>query len=128
MKTSILINERQCLIEVDSKIANLIIEMNRFGFITFASCQGHELPVDIVKPYIAFRAPIEIVSRLERNLRKDIESLNGKLKWFWSIKASFNDEYDLVYSLAPHKPFKFIHKYWRRSLEQDFQTIQLLLR
>lgn len=30
MKTSILINERQCLIEVDSKIANLIIEMNRF--------------------------------------------------------------------------------------------------
>ncbi|EJB7651154.1 hypothetical protein MW925_003894 [Salmonella enterica] len=124
----VVINEKQGAVEVDCKIVNLVIDMNNSGFVTFASCQGHEFPVDIIKPYIAFRAPVEIVARLERNLREDIESLNGKLNWFWSINASFNDKYELVYSLAPHKPFKFIHKYWRKSLEQDFQTIQLLLR
>lgn len=84
----VVINEKQGAVEVDCKIVNLVIEMNNSGFVTFASCQGHEFPVDIIKPYIAFRAPVEIVARLERNLREDIESLNGKLNWFWSIRHS----------------------------------------
>lgn len=63
----VVINEKQGAVEVDCKIVNLVIEMNNSGFVTFASCQRHEFPVDIIKPYIAFKAPAEIVSIPERH-------------------------------------------------------------
>ncbi|HEM8794085.1 hypothetical protein ACE3JA_20000 [Enterobacter hormaechei subsp. xiangfangensis] len=42
-------------IYIDPEIEGLVVFMNQMGFRTYASCQGHGIPVHRVKPYIENR-------------------------------------------------------------------------
>ncbi|WP_407579586.1 hypothetical protein [Citrobacter koseri] len=123
MIVNLLVKGKVEQVEVDDKIVDLVKAMNDSGYETFASCQGHNFPIDVVKPYIAFKAPTQHVGALEKLLRDDIESIEGKMKWFWCIQGSFNDHYELVYSLSPHTPCKKRYKYVRKTLDADFKSI-----
>ncbi|MBA0207966.1 hypothetical protein [Pectobacterium brasiliense] len=112
---------------IEPKIKDLVVFMNNIGYNTYASCQGHGIPTNIVKPYIAFKATEVKAKQLEKILRDDSESSLGKLNWGWSLIANFNGDYEIVYRLAPENPRRKLFKYWRKSLEQDFEAIKKLL-
>lgn len=114
--------------DVDKDILPLVLTMNKFGYITYASCQGHCFPVDRVKPYIAFKTTEMNAANLERLLRNDLESKKGQLHWFWCITGTLNHNYELVYSLAPHNPRYHYYRYRRKTLEQEFIIIQQLIK
>ncbi|MCA6960992.1 MULTISPECIES: hypothetical protein [Pectobacterium] len=116
------------VLDIDRNILPLILTMNASGYITYASCQGHYFPVDRVKPYIAFKTTEINAAALERLLRNDLESKNGQLHWFWCLTGTLNHNYELVYSLAPHNPRHHYYRYRRKTLEQDFTTIQRLIK
>ncbi|ECL7345006.1 hypothetical protein ACVPTE_23205 [Salmonella enterica subsp. enterica serovar Winslow] len=114
--------------DIDEKIKELVLCFNACGFITYASCQGHGFPVDRLKPYIAFTAPLPKVARLEKVLREDAESSTPQLNWGWWITGNFNVKFELCFSLvlanAPH----WYMRYWRPALNQDLNRLSLMLR
>lgn len=114
-------------IYIDPEIKGLVAFMNQMGFRTYASCQGHGIPVHRVKPYIAFRADIDKVKQLEKILRIDSESPSPVLNWGWSIKGSFDGDFELVFRLAPENPRIIFSRYRRGSLGKDFSNIIKLL-
>lgn len=44
---------------INPLIEPLVKTFNQCGFSTYASCQGHDWPVDYRKPYIAFVSPTD---------------------------------------------------------------------
>jgi hypothetical protein len=114
-------------IYIDPEIEELVVFMNKMGFRTYASCQGHGIPVHRVKPYIAFRAEIDKVKQLEKILRIDSESPSPILNWGWSIIGNFDCDFELVFRLAPENPRIFLLRYRRGALREDFSNIIKLL-
>lgn len=114
--------------EVESDIQKLVSAFNIAGFKTYASCQGHGLIVDKIKPYIAFYANTDKAALFEKILREDSESAHPFLLWGWCITASFNDKYELVFSLTLQKPAKRYFRYLRSTLRHDFEKLTHLLK
>lgn len=113
---------------IDSYIRLLVSTMNVYGYRTYASCQGHGFPVDRMAPYIAFRCPLSTATALEQCLRRDSESTSPLLRWGWTVRASFNSEFQLCFDLRPEKAHCWYDRYWRRSLISDFSGIAFLLK
>ncbi len=108
---------------IDEDIRYLVACMNACEFRTYASCQGHGYPVDIITPYIAFTARTEQASRLSRCLCEDAESAVPELSWGWDITGSFNSAHSLCYRLSPTWPHKWINRWRRGSLRGDFNIM-----
>ncbi|WP_434670914.1 hypothetical protein ACMYSO_25175 (plasmid) [Klebsiella sp. B345] len=113
---------------IDKDIRYLVACMNAHAFRTYASCQGHGYPVDIVMPYVAFTSSVAQASRLSQHLREDAESGVPELNWGWDITGSFDSVYSLCYRLSPIKPHKRISRWRRESLRQDFMLIAKLVK
>ncbi|HHN8583425.1 TPA: hypothetical protein ACRR2I_003955 [Providencia rettgeri] len=104
-----------------------MITFNQCGFSTYASCQGHDWPVDYRKPYIAFISTTEYAGRLEQRLREDMESPLPKLNWGWMIEGGFNDAYQLCFALRLCGHGRWYYRYWRPSINHDFAVIEKIL-
>nr|WP_243756572.1 hypothetical protein [Serratia ureilytica] len=113
--------------QIDKKIRALVARMNACGLKTYASCQGHGFPVDRLKPYVAFRAPVTLASALARRVREDAESASPRLRWGWEVTASFNSAFALCYRLAPTQPHRGWQRYWRPSVDHDLHTLRQYL-
>ncbi|PBN50479.1 hypothetical protein [Escherichia coli] len=94
---------------------------------TYASCQGHGFPVTKLPPYIAFSCPVKMAALLEQRLRQDAESAIPRLTWGWSVKGTFNSDFQLCFRLQPESPHHWYHRYCRRSLRADFRTLVRLV-
>lgn len=113
--------------EIDPAIQGLVECLNRHGFITYASCQGHGFPADRRLPYVAFVSQVERVGALARYLREDAESASPRLHWGWEITGSFNHKFVLCYRLHPTGPHHWYVRYDRTSLRHDFSRISALI-
>lgn len=113
---------------IDKKIHDLVVCFNQCGFKTYASCQGHGLRLDVIRPYIAFRCEVEEAGELARLLRKDAESDDPKLHWGWSITGSFDKDFTLSYRLSTDNPWRFYYRYWRPALDHDMTVIAQMLK
>lgn len=109
--------------QLDTKIEALVATFNHGGMKTYASCQGHGLRLDVIRPYIAFRCDAERAIKLERLLREDAESNNPKLSWGWCLTGYFDSDFALSYRLSTENPHRFYHRYWRPALDRDLATI-----
>lgn len=114
--------------QIDPKIQRLVVCMNTSGMKTYASCQGHGFPVRKRLPYVAFMAPLPLAQRLARLVREDAESLSPQLYWSWEVTAHFNSLFRLCWRLAPENPHLYGYRYWRKTLDKDFQQLCLLIK
>ncbi|MFK3915130.1 hypothetical protein ACI2JI_24105 [Enterobacter cancerogenus] len=112
---------------IDPEIRALVAAMNVHGFRTYASCQGHGFPVTRLPPYIAFVCPVKTAALLEARLRQDAESVMPRLLWGWSVRVSFNSDFQLCFRLQPDGSHCWYHRYCRCSLRADFRTLVRLL-
>lgn len=115
-------NARQKL-NIDREIFPLVSQMNRCGFITFASCQGHGYPCDRLPPYIAFYCSSGKARYLERLLREDMESVKPELRWGWWVQGSFDSCYRLCWRLQPVGAHYWYSRYTRRSVRHDITRL-----
>jgi len=111
---------------MDKRIRPLVATMNARGFNTFASCEGHGFPADSRLPYVAFYCDTEAAARLEALLRGDAESQSPQLNWGWTITGTFNPAGELGFTMRPTRPHFIWHRYLRRSLVEDFDTLRSL--
>ncbi|HFG7809082.1 TPA: hypothetical protein ACGIM3_003300 [Salmonella enterica subsp. enterica serovar Java] len=114
--------------QIEPKIQRLVACMNTCGLKTYASCQGHGFPVRRLLPYVAFMAPLHQAQRLARLVREDAESLSPTLYWDWEVVPVFNDQFLLCWRLVPVSPHHHWYRYWRKTLDNDFQQLCLLIR
>lgn len=110
--------------QIDPKIQRLVTCMNTCGMKTFASCQGHGFPVRRLLPYVAFMASLH----LARLVREDAESPFPNLYWGREVTARFNNRFMLCWRLAPVNPRHHWYRYWRKTLDKDFQQLCLLIK
>ncbi|MDJ7444785.1 hypothetical protein ACQSFC_25795 [Salmonella enterica] len=113
--------------QIDPKIQRLVACMNTCGMKTYASCQVHGFPVRKRLPYVAFMAPQPLAQRLARLVREDAESLSPRLNQGWEVTAHFNSQFRLCWRLAPENPHLYGYRYWRKTLDKDFQQLCLLI-
>lgn len=102
--------------------------MNTCGMKTFSSCQGHGFPVRRLLPYVAFMASLHQAQHLARRVREDAESPFPDLHWGWEVTARFNNQLRLCWRLAPVNPHHHWYRYWRKTLDKDFQQLCLLIK
>lgn len=114
--------------QIDPKIQRLVTCMNTCGMKTFASCQGHGFPVRRLLPYVAFTASLHQAQQLARRVREDAESPFPDLYWGWEVTARFNNQFMLCWRLAPVNPHHHWYRYWRKTLDKDFQQLCLLIK
>lgn len=114
--------------KIDPKIRDLVACMNRHGFRTYASCQGHGLSVRNQLPYVAFLCPLSAVQRLARAVRQDAEAATPRLYWGGEVTAGFNASFELCYRLSPTAPHHYLYRYWRGSLDRNFRYLRQVLR
>lgn len=103
---------------MDEKIISLVTAMNRFGYITNASCQGHGWPMSR-EPYVTFTCPQSQVSRLSRALREDAQSLYPRLYWEWWVTGGFDEHHNLFYRLTTANPRRAWFRWCRSKLDAD---------
>ncbi|MBS7522804.1 hypothetical protein KIF75_24285 [Serratia ureilytica] len=113
---------------IDPKIRDLVACMNSKGFKTYASCQGHGLPVRDQLPYVAFLCQLSAAQSLARVVRHDAEATEPRLYWGWEVTAGFNASFELCYRLSPTNPHHYIYQYWRGSLDHDFRYLRHVLK
>lgn len=113
---------------IDPKIRSLVAALNVRGFRTYASCQGHGFPFIRSQPYVAFVCPVKQAALLEQRLRQDAESETPCLSRGWSVRGTFNSDFQLCFRLQPEAPHHWYHRYCRRSLHADFREIVSLLK
>lgn len=119
---------RKRYFQIDPKIRRLVTCMNTCGMKTFASCQGHGFPVRRLLPYVAFMASVHQAQHLARLVREDAESPFPNLYWGWEVTARFNNQFMLCWCLAPVNPRHHWYRYWRKTLDKDFQQLCLLIK
>ncbi|MBT0513833.1 hypothetical protein ISO42_17415 [Morganella morganii subsp. morganii] len=112
---------------IDKNIESLVNVLNQCGFMTYASCQGHGWPVDQLKPYIAFNTEITKAAKFEKILRDEMESASSRLNWGWKVEGTFNCEYELCFSLRMCSYTRWYCRYFRSSINRDFDTIECML-
>ncbi|EDQ2393838.1 TPA: hypothetical protein N2G38_005410 [Salmonella enterica] len=114
--------------QIDPKIQRLVTCMNTCGMKTYASCQGHGFPIRKRLPYVAFTAPLPLAQCLAKRVREDAESLSPRLYWGWEVTAHFNSLFRLCWRLAPENPHLYGYRYWRKTLDKDFQQLCLMMK
>ena len=57
-----------------------------------------------------------------------MESYTPRLFWGWSVLASFNSDFHLVWRLQPEGAHYWYCRYFRRTLTTDFRTLTRLLK
>lgn len=114
--------------QIEPKIQRLVACMNTSGMKTYASCQGHGLPVRKRLPCVAFTAPLPLAQRMVRLVREDAESLSPRLYWGREVTAHFNSLFRLCWRLAPENPHLYGYRYCRKTLDKDFQQLCLLMK
>ncbi|HGG6757133.1 TPA: hypothetical protein ACJG9G_005317 [Salmonella enterica subsp. enterica serovar Java] len=110
--------------QTEPKIRRLVACMNTCGLKTYASCQI----VRRLLPYVAFIAPLHQARRLARLVREDAESLSPALYWGWEVVPVFNDQFLLCRRLVPVSPHHHWYRYWRKTLDNNFQQLCLLIK
>lgn len=65
---------------------------------------------------------------LARLIREDAESLFPQLYWSWGVTAHFNSQFRLCWRLAPENPRLYGYRYWRKTLDKDFQQLCMLIK
>ncbi|HFP5561005.1 TPA: hypothetical protein ACHIW3_004687 [Escherichia coli] len=119
---------REAYFRIEPAIRTLVATLNAHGYRTYASCQGHGFPVVHRPPYVAFLCSHQDAVWLARKLRKDAESYTPRLFWGWSVLASFNSDFHLVWRLQPEGAHYWYCRYFRRTLATDFRTLTRLLK
>lgn len=114
---------REAYFRIEPAIRTLVATLNAHGYRTYASCQGHGFPVVHCPPYVAFLCSHQDAVWLARKLRRDAESYTPRLFWGWSVFASFNSEFHLVWRLQPEGAHYWYCRYFRRTLTTDFRTL-----
>lgn len=114
--------------DIDRRIIPLVTCLNQKGMKTYASCQGHGFPIDKLKPYVAFRADINLAKKLARLVREDAESTPPHLNWGWEVEARFDSHFLLSFHLSPTNPHQRWFRYLRHTLNHDLGKLTLLIK
>ncbi len=109
--------------QIDPKIQRLVTYMNTCGMRTYASCQGHGFSVRKRLPCVAFTAPLPLAQCLVKRVREDAESLSPRLYPGREVTAHFNSQFRLCRRPAPEPPRLYGDRYWRKTLDKDFQQL-----
>lgn len=111
---------------MDKKITLVVDKLNKCGFRTYSSCQGHGWPLSLPS-FVAFRSSERQASCLSRVLRDDAESATPRLNWEWRIEGSFDADHRLVYRLVMTTPRRRIYRWLRLLLDRDLLALPNLV-
>jgi hypothetical protein len=113
---------------VEPNIKALVDALNTVeSVLTIASCQGHVFPCR--SPYVMFRADVEFAAELAKKLHADLMAdTRSRLRAYWEISGSFNDDFDLCFTLYSPEYHRNLGKlvcraFQEKLLAQDFAVL-----
>ncbi|MBF0252037.1 MAG: thermonuclease family protein [Alphaproteobacteria bacterium] len=118
---------------VEETIRDLVKALNRpaLGMRTIAACEGHAHGFH--SPYVMFRCPVNIAGLLEKRILLSMVRREG-LHYRWSIRGSFNAQFDLCFVLRAYELDDIKHhgsrtdRFWtyrvqRRKIDDDLSLL-----